>query len=125
MALLRTGRRGLQRCCGFAHNAEHWLSDQLNAYMRDDDEYRAITRQTIIRGTAGIIAFAPETITVTLQGPPSPASPAPWPCSPTRSTPFRRRYPATPGPSPTSSQRARRSKPADRTFRRSESYLYR
>ena len=38
-----------------AHNAEHWLSNQLNAYLRDDDEYRAITRQTIIRGLAGAI----------------------------------------------------------------------
>jgi hypothetical protein len=55
-----------------AHNAEHWLSDQLNAYLRDDDEYRAITRQTIIRGTAGIITFAPETVTVTLQRPAGP-----------------------------------------------------
>ena len=33
-----------------AHNAEHWLSGHLNAYLRDHDEYRAITRQTIIRG---------------------------------------------------------------------------
>jgi len=52
-----------------AHNAEHWLSNQLNAYLRDDDEYRAITRETIIRGTAGLIGFAPEAITVTLQQP--------------------------------------------------------
>ena len=73
VALLRTGRRGLQMVLRLlAHNAEHWLSDQLNAYLRDDDEYRAITRQTIIRGTAGIIAFAPETITVTLQRPAEP-----------------------------------------------------
>ncbi len=73
VALLHTGRRGLQMVLRLlAHNAEHWLSDQLNAYLRDDDEYRAITRQTIIRGTAGIIAFAPETITVTLQRPAEP-----------------------------------------------------
>ena len=73
VALLRTGRRGLQMVLRLlARNAEHWLSDQLNAYLRDDDEYRAITRQTIIRGTAGIIAFAPETITVTLQRPAEP-----------------------------------------------------
>ena len=52
-----------------AHNAEHWLSNQLNAYLRDDDEYRAITRETIIRGTAGLIAFTPETVTVTLAQP--------------------------------------------------------
>ena len=73
VALLRTGRRGLQMVLRLlAHNAEHWLSNQLNAYLRDDDEYRAITRETIIRGTAGIIAFAPDTITVTLQQPAEP-----------------------------------------------------
>ena len=33
-----------------AHNAEHWLATHLNAYLRDENEYRAITRQTIIRG---------------------------------------------------------------------------
>ena len=42
-----------------AHNAERWLSNHLNAYLRDDDEYRAITRETIIRGLAGIITYAP------------------------------------------------------------------
>jgi len=73
VALLRTGRRGLQMVLRLlAHNAEHWLSGQLNAYLRDDDEYRAITRETIIRGTAGIIILAPETITVTLQRPAEP-----------------------------------------------------
>jgi hypothetical protein len=70
VAVLRTCRRGLQMVLRLlAHNAEHWLSDHLNAYLRDDDEYRAITRQSIIRGTAGIIAFTPDTITVTLQAP--------------------------------------------------------
>ena len=73
VALLHTGRRGLQMVLRLlAHNAEHWLSDQLNAYLRDDDEYRAIARETIIRGTAGIIGFTPETITVTLQQPAEP-----------------------------------------------------
>jgi hypothetical protein len=73
VALLRTCRRGLQMVLRLlAHNAEHWLSGQLNAYLRDDDEYRAITRQTIIRGTAGIITFTPETVTVTLQRPAEP-----------------------------------------------------
>jgi hypothetical protein len=73
IALLRTGRRGLQMVLRLlAHNAEHWLSGQLNAYLRDDDEYRAITRETLIRGTAGIIVFTPETITVTLQQPAEP-----------------------------------------------------
>ena len=73
VALLRTGRRGLQMVLRLlAHNAEHWLSGQLNAYLRDDDEYRAITRETIIRGTGGIITFTPEKITVTLAQPAEP-----------------------------------------------------
>ena len=55
-----------------AHNAEHWLSNQLNAYLRDDDEYRAITRETIIRGLAGTITFTPAAITVNLQQPAEP-----------------------------------------------------
>jgi hypothetical protein len=73
VALLRTGRRGLQMVLRLlAYNAEHWLSNQLNAYLRDDDEYRAITRQTIIRGLAGTITYAPAAITVTLQPPGTP-----------------------------------------------------
>jgi hypothetical protein len=73
VALLRTGRRGLQMILRLlAHNAEHWLSNQLNAYLRDDDEYRAITRETIIRSTAGAITLTPETVTVTLQQPAEP-----------------------------------------------------
>jgi hypothetical protein len=73
VALLRTGRRGLQMVLRLlAHNAEHWLANQLNAYLRDNDEYRAISRQTIIRGTAGVITFTPDAITVTLQRPAEP-----------------------------------------------------
>ncbi len=72
-ALLRAGRRGLQMVLRLlAHNAEHWLSNQLNAYLRDDDEYRAITRQTIIRGLAGTITWTPAAITVTLEPPGAP-----------------------------------------------------
>jgi hypothetical protein len=71
-ALLRAGRRGLQMVLRLlAHNAEHWLSGHLNTYLRDDDEYRAITRQTIIRGLAGTITYAPAAITVTLEQPAS------------------------------------------------------
>ena len=71
-ALLRAGRRGLQMILRLlAHNAEHWLSNHLNAYLRDDDEYRAITRETIIRGLAGTITCTPAAITVTLQRPAS------------------------------------------------------
>ena len=62
-----------------AHNAEHWLSGHLNAYLRDDDEYRAITRQTIIRGLAGTITWTPAAITVTLGRPAPPHRPRPQP----------------------------------------------
>jgi hypothetical protein len=73
VALLRTGRRGLQMVLRLlAHNAEHWLSNHLNAYLRDDDEYRAITRETIIRGLARVITYTPAAITVSLQQPGSP-----------------------------------------------------
>ncbi|MGH3094614.1 MAG: putative transposase, partial [Streptosporangiales bacterium] len=73
VALLRTSRRGLQMVLRLlAHNAEHWLSTHLNAYLRDDDEYRAITRQTIIRGLAGVITYTPDAITVSLQQPDEP-----------------------------------------------------
>jgi hypothetical protein len=73
VALLRTGRRGLQMVLRLlAHNAEHWLSGQLNAYLHDEDEYRAITRQSIIRGLAGTITSTPATITVTLELPRAP-----------------------------------------------------
>ncbi|HUY52466.1 MAG TPA: hypothetical protein VMV92_43310 [Streptosporangiaceae bacterium] len=73
IALLRAGRRGLQMILRLlAHNAEHWLSSHLNAYLQDDDEYRAITRQTIIRGLAGTITYTPRAITVELQQPGEP-----------------------------------------------------
>ena len=73
VALLRAGRRGLQMVLRLlAHNAEHWLSNQLNAYLRDDDEYRATTRQSIIRGLAGTITFTPAAITVHLEQPGAP-----------------------------------------------------
>jgi hypothetical protein len=72
-ALLRAGRRGLQMVLRLlAHNAEHWLSGHLNTYLSDDDEYRAITRQTIIRGLAGTITQTPAAITVTLGQPGTP-----------------------------------------------------
>ena len=55
-----------------AHNAEHWLASHLNAYLRDDDEYRAITRQTIIRGLAGPSPTPRDRITVQLDRPGAP-----------------------------------------------------
>jgi len=73
VALLRTCRRGLQMVLRLhAHNAEHWLANHLNAYLQDDDEYRAITRQTIIRGLAGTITYTPQAITVELDRPGAP-----------------------------------------------------
>jgi hypothetical protein len=74
VALLRTRRRGLQMVLWLlAHNAEHWLSNQLNAYLRDDDdEYRAITRETIILGLTGTITYDPAAITVQLDRPGAP-----------------------------------------------------
>src|SRR5258706_11506420 len=73
VALLRAGRRSLQMVLRLqAHNAEHWLASHLNAYLRDDDEYRAITRQTIIRGLAGVITYTPDAIIVRLDQAASP-----------------------------------------------------
>jgi hypothetical protein len=73
-ALLRASRRTLQMVLRLlAHNAEHWLASHLNAYLRDNDEYRAITRQTIIRGLAGTITCTAAAITVILDQPGTPA----------------------------------------------------
>jgi hypothetical protein len=44
-----------------------------NDYLRDD-EYRAITRETVIRSLSGTITFTPAAITVALEPPGSPAS---------------------------------------------------
>ena len=69
-ALLRTTRRALHTVLRLmAHNSEQWLATHLNAYLRDDDEYRAITRETILRGLTGTITYTPHTITVQLQQP--------------------------------------------------------
>ena len=55
-----------------AANAENDLAHALNTYLRDDDEYRAITRETILRGLGGTITYTPTTITVTLERPSQP-----------------------------------------------------
>ncbi len=55
-----------------AHNAEHWPASHLNVYLRDDDEYRATTRENVIRGLAGTSTCTPATITVQLDQPGSP-----------------------------------------------------
>ena len=86
-----------------AANAEHWLAHRLNAYLRDNDEYRAITRNLLHLG--GTIAYTPATVTVTLDTPASPRIMQALACSSTNSPPPRRGSPATRGPSPTSSRR--------------------
>ena len=53
-----------------AANAEDWLATRLNAYLRDNDEYRAITRNLLHLG--GHITYTPATITVTLGAPGAP-----------------------------------------------------
>jgi hypothetical protein len=103
-AVLHAGRRGLQMVLRLlAHNAEHWLATHLNAYLHDEDEYRAITRETIIRGLAGTITYATTAITVTPEPPAHRASPAPWTCSSAKSTTPRQSSPATTGRSHTAS----------------------
>jgi hypothetical protein len=69
-ALLRTTRRSLHMVLRLlAYNSEHWLSEHLNAYLHDPNEYRAITRQTILRGLTGTITYTPTSITVDLNPP--------------------------------------------------------
>ena len=51
--------------------AQH-LADHLNVYLHDDDEYRAITRETILRGLGGTITYTAAAITVTLDQPSQP-----------------------------------------------------
>src|SRR5271157_2755946 len=72
-AVLHINRRCLQLVLRLlAANAEHYLARHLNAYLDDDDEYRAITRETIIRGLGGTITYSPKNITVTLDRPGQP-----------------------------------------------------
>jgi hypothetical protein len=70
-AVLRTRRRSLQMVLRLlAASAEHWLGNRLNDYLRDNDEYRAITRNLLHLG--GQITFTPAAITVTLATPAPP-----------------------------------------------------
>jgi len=70
-AILRTRRRSLQMVLRLlAAAAEHWLGNQLNDYLRDSNEYRAITRNLLHLG--GTITSTPRTITVTLDPPAAP-----------------------------------------------------
>ena len=100
-----------------AHNAEHWLANCLNAYLRDDDEYRDTTRETIIRGLAGTITFTPATITVTLEPPGEPRVNGLSPCFSTRSTTPRPSSPVITGRSPTESHSKRYSNRAEAALR--------
>jgi hypothetical protein len=69
-ALLRARRRGLQMVLRLlAANAELWLAGRLNAYLRDLDEYRAITRHLLHQ--PGHIAYHHGAITVILDPPAS------------------------------------------------------
>jgi hypothetical protein len=67
-AILRTHRRSLQMVLRLlAFNAELWLADHLNTYLRDNNEYRAATRHLFHLG--GTITYTPQAITVTLHRP--------------------------------------------------------
>ena len=67
-ALLSARRRGLQMVLRLlAANAELWLAGRLNAYLRDLDEYRAITRHLLHQ--PGHIAYHHDAITVILDPP--------------------------------------------------------
>ncbi len=101
-AVLRTRHRALQMVLRLlAANAEDWLAHRLNAYLRDNDEYRAITRNLLHLG--GTITYTPATVTVTLDTPAAPRITRASACSSTNSTPPRPGSPATRGPSPISS----------------------
>jgi len=53
-----------------AYNSELWLADRLNAYLRDPNEYRTLTRSLFqLHGT---LDYQPKKITVTLDPPGSP-----------------------------------------------------
>ena len=70
-AILATRRRSLQMVLRLlAAAAEHWLGNRLNDYLRDNNEYRAITRHLLHLG--GTIASTPRAITVTLDPPAAP-----------------------------------------------------
>jgi len=70
-AILRTQRRSLQMVLRLlAFNAEQWLADRLNAYLADNDEYRATLRHLLHLG--GQITYTTKTITVTLDTPTTP-----------------------------------------------------
>jgi len=67
----RLHRRALQMVCRLlAYNAELDLARSLNAYLDDENEYRAITRNLLHQ--PGTVTYAKSTITVTLRPPDAP-----------------------------------------------------
>ena len=87
-ALLHARRCGLQMVLRLlAANAELWLAGLLNAYLRDNDEYRAITRHLLHQ--PGHIAYHHDAITVTLDPPGSARTGRALACRSRNSTPWR------------------------------------
>ena len=70
-AIPHTQRRSLQMVLRLlAFNAEQWLASRLNAYLADNDEYRATLRHLLHLG--GQITYTTKTITVALDTPTTP-----------------------------------------------------
>jgi uncharacterized coiled-coil protein SlyX len=70
-AVHRTRRRALQMVLRLlAANAENWLAHHLNAYVQDNDEYRATARNLLHLG--GTITYTDTAITVELNQPNTP-----------------------------------------------------
>jgi hypothetical protein len=70
-AILRTQRRSLQMVLRLlAFNAEQWLAGRLNAYLADNDEYRATLRHLL--HLDGQITYTTNTITVAFDTPATP-----------------------------------------------------
>jgi transposase len=67
-AIHRTQRRALQMVLRLlTANAEHWLAHHLNAYLQDENEYRAVTRNLL--HLAGTITYTDTTIHIELDKP--------------------------------------------------------
>jgi transposase len=70
-AIHRTHRRALQMVLRLlTANAENWLAHHLNAYLQDNDEYRAAARNLMHLG--GAITYTDKAITVELDQPNTP-----------------------------------------------------
>jgi hypothetical protein len=70
-AVHRASRRGLQMVLRLlTANAEHWLAHRLNAYLQDDDEYRATTRNLLHLG--GTITYTTTSVHIALNRPATP-----------------------------------------------------